>query len=282
MQLCQLYLEGTFEHMLPGKSSSSPAAASSTGTGPVDIGASGAHTQLGSSGSLAHRYCIASPHSPTRLSARDQLSTFLTESDAVSPSAGGASLCRPVLSQMPAATDLLARAQQQHEELQQSNLHNPRLPPAADAVHYHLLSERVARVESAVATMAATVSQLVQLLSAAADSSPQAAAAIWSTAAQLTAEISDVSSSQSSIAHPHVGPGQSSIAHPHVGPGVVAHDAAGAARASGTADMSCAAAIAAPEFNLRHKIARIPDLHERLCSVPSALPAHEAVRVTRR
>ena len=108
--------------MLPAKSPRSPAAASTgTGTGPVDIGASGAHTQLGSSGSLAHRYCItrASPHSPTRLSARDQLSTFLSESDAVSPSAGGASLCRPVLSQMPAATDLLARAQQQHEEVQQ-------------------------------------------------------------------------------------------------------------------------------------------------------------------
>jgi hypothetical protein len=276
VQLCQLYLEGTFEHMLPAKSPRSPAAASTgTGTGPVDIGASGAHTQLGSSGSLAHRYCItrASPHSPTRLSARDQLSTFLSESDAVSPSAGGASLCRPVLSQMPAATDLLARAQQQHEELQQRERSTHRPPPAAvhDAVHYHVLSERVARVESAVATMAATVSQLVQLLSAAADSSPQAAAAIWSTAAQLTADISHVSSSQSNIAHPHVGP---EIA--------VEHDAAGAARASDAADTSPAAAIAAPEFNLRHKIARIPDLHERLRSVPSALPAHEAVRVMRR
>ena len=230
MQLCQLYLEGTFEHMLPVKSPRSPAAATSTGTGPVDIGASGAHTQLGSSGSLAHRYCIprSSPHSPTRLSARDQLSTFLSESDAVSPSAGGASLYRPLLSQMPAATDLLARAQQQHEEVQQREHSARRLPPAADAVHFHVLSERVARVEAAVATMAATVSQLVQLLNAAADSSPQAAAAIWSTAAQLTADISDVSSSQS-IAHP---------LHPHVGPGVVARDAAGPARASEAADMS--------------------------------------------
>ena len=247
MQLCQLYLEGTFEHMLPAKSPRSPAAASTgTGTGPVDIGASGAHTQLGSSGSLAHRYCItrASPHSPTRLSARDQLSTFLSESDAVSPSAGGASLYRPLLSQMPAATDLLARAQQQHEEVQQREHSARRLPPAADAVHFHVLSERVARVEAAVATMAATVSQLVQLLNAAADSSPQAAAAIWSTAAQLTADISDVSSSQS-IAHPlhpHVEhplhPHVEHPLHPHVGPGVVARDAAGPARASEAADMS--------------------------------------------
>jgi hypothetical protein len=282
VQLCQLYLEGTFEHMLPAKSPRSPAAASTgTGTGPVDIGASGAHTQLGSSGSLAHRYCItrASPHSPTRLCARDQLSTFLSESDAVSPSAGGTSLCRPVLSQMPAATDLLARAQQQHEELQQRERSTHRPTPTADAVHYHVLSERVARVESAVATMAATVSQLVQLLSAAADSSPQAAAAIWSTAAQLTADISHVSSSQSNIAHPHVGP---EVAVEHDAAGAARASDAGAARASDAADMSPAAAIAAPEFNLRHKIARIPDLHERLRSVPSALPAHEAVRVMRR
>ena len=49
-----------------------------------------------------------------------------------------------------------------------------------------------------------------------------------------------------------------------------------------TSDTSPPAAIAAPEFNLRHKIARIPDLHERLCCMPPSLPPHEAVRVTRR
>jgi hypothetical protein len=233
VQLCQLYLEGTFEHMQPP--------ASSPGS---------AHTQLGSSSALAQRYCL--PRSPS--------------GEAASPSAGNASLRTPFVNQTPAA--MLARAQQQEESrAQQQQEQRYRAPPAAaaaastaaatvDAIHYHLLSERVARIESAVATMATTVAQLVQLLSVAAESSPQAAAAIWSTAAQLTA-VEAPAALSSNCSTPPDDSGAGADCHPEAG------------------------GLAAPEFNLRRRIVRVADVHERLCALPSGLPAHEAVTVTR-
>ena len=234
VQLCQLYLEGTCEHMQPV-------------TAPPASSPGSAHTQLGSSSALAQRYCL--PRSPS--------------GEAVSPSAGNASLRTPFANQTPAATHVLARAQQQEESrAQQQEEQRHRAPPAAaaaasaaaatvDAIHYHLLSERVARIESAVATMATTVAQLVQLLSVAAESSPQAAAAIWSTAAQLTAVEAPAALSSKCSTPPD-----------DSGAGADCH-------------------MAAPEFNLRRRIVRVADVHERLCALPSGLPAHEAVTVTR-
>ncbi len=312
MQLCQLYLEGTFDHMLPAaRPPCSPTAV--TNAASIDVAASSVHSQLGSSGSLAQRYCIPhrdGPRSPSKaignaqqvhqradaLTARDQLSAFLIESDAVSPSAGGASIYRSIMNQMPAATNLFAKVQLQQEQLeghhhQQHHDFQKKSPlssagKAADGLHlhFHHLNERVSRVEAAVATLATTVAQLVQLLSVAAESSPQAAAAIWSTAAQLTADIPEISRSESSIAHVRpTGPAHTAT------PATPAHDLghnianssplAGCPNDSVNASEPCA--IAAPEFNLRHKITRVAQLHERLCSIPSGLPAHESVRVAR-
>lgn len=249
-------------------------------------GVTSVHTQLGSSSALAQRYCI--PHSPI---------------DAASPSAGSAYMSKPIMTHMPAATDLLARVQLQHEVHDEQHRSHQKMSPAAaaasaagkavDAINYHLLNERVSRIESAVATMATTVSQLVQLLSVAAESSPQAAAAIWSTAAQLTAtEIPVLTSSKSSAS-----------SSDRSRSGVVPAEAASPARefshqqSARGADGSCVSAaaekdssslglhevggIAAPEFNLRHRIVRVADLHERLCAIPSGLPSHEAVTVSR-
>jgi hypothetical protein len=217
------------------------------------------------------------------------------------------------MAQMPTSTHLLARAQLQHEQLQEQHHRFEKASPTAaasaasaaskavDAIHHHLLSERISRIESAVATMAATVSQLVQLMSVAAEASPQAAAAIWSTAAQLTAAETPAFFSS-----------KGGVSSDRSAPGAVAAESASPARefshtpAARAADGSCVAAaverdssggsssssnssstgvhqagsIAAPEFNLRHKIVRVSDLHERLCSIPSRLPAHEAVTVS--
>lgn len=267
MQLCQLYLEGTFEHMQPvARGASSPST-----SGPDSV-----HTQLGSNSALAQRYCIS--RSP---------------SEAASPSAGNAAVHTPFMSQTPAAAHVLARAQQQEEQ-------RYRAPPAAaaaasaaattvDAINHHLLSERVGRIESAVATMATTVAQLVQLLSVAAESSPQAAAAIWSTAAQLTAvEAPAALSSQGSAVLDDGGASAGAAGEFSRASGRVQRaqgSCASAAACSGSSFSSGAdheaGGIAAPEFNLRRRIVRVADLHERLCAVPSGLPAHEAVTVTR-
>jgi hypothetical protein len=280
-----------------------------TNSGSVNIGASGVHTQLGSSSSLAHRYCIPrdGPHSPSTAigsanrvrqaeasSPRDQLSTFLSESDAESPSTGGASVYRTVMNQMPATTNLFARVQLQHEqqvENRQKQHLDQKVSPAAaavaaagktiDGIHYHLLEERVTRIETAIASLATTVSQLVQLLSVAAESSPQAAAAIWSTAAQLSAEVPAVSSIAHALSVSEVGSEESAYElshhisrgkHSSCSPAVSLHNNENSSETGG---------IAAPEFNLRHKIARVAEVHERLCSIPSGLPSHQSVRVLR-
>jgi hypothetical protein len=303
----------------PPRSPSAAANADST-----ENGATSVHTQLGSSGSLAQRFCISrnSPLSPAMatgsnhlyqqdapaLAARDHVSGYVSESDAVSPSAGGASVHRSMMNQMPVATNLFARLQQQHEKRDEHHLkqHNDAskmssgaaaaaaaAAETADGIHHHLLNERVTRLESAVATLATTVSQLVQLLSAAAESSPQAAAAIWSTAAQLSAEIPAALASKSGgVQSPPASgmfpadtscPQDSSRRHTPPRDTRVAIDSPSAAFLSDeTLSLTNQSrGIAAPEFNLRHKIVRVADLHERLCSLPSGLPAHESVRVTR-
>jgi hypothetical protein len=308
-----MYLEGTFDHMLPAtKPPCSPAAVTSAAS--IDVAASSVHSQLGSSGSLAQRYCIPyrdGPRSPSKaigsaqqvhqradaLSARDQLSAFLVESDAVSPSAGGASIYRSVMNQMPAATNLFAKVQlqqeqqeghhhQQHQDFQKKSPYSS-ASNTADIMHYHQLNERVSRIEAAVTTLATTVTQLVQLLSVAAESSPQAAAAIWSTAAQLTAEIPEISRSESSIAHARplsgsaVGPAPAASPAAHDLSHHIARSTPLAASLNDSGNASDTHGIAAPEFNLRDKIARVAELHERLCSIPTGLPVHQSVTVAR-
>ena len=336
VQLCQLYLEGTFEHMQPVvRPPRSHSAINNTGSpSSMDSGTSLAtslHTQLGSSSSLAQRYCIRrDSHSPSKqrdghevhqqiadaLSARDQLSAFLIESDAVSPSAGGASIYRSVMKRMPTATALFATVQQRHEqqqELQHQQSHQHQQPhhhhqsaPAAaaasaaaktiDGIHYHLLNERVSCIEAAIASLATTVSQLVQLLSAAADSSPQAAATIAAAAVQLTADIPVDSAPQSDTSRLSHSIGGASVGLEAASPAYeisnyYSQPTRGADSAScleavhndtgSHCDADRSPSIATPEFHLRRKIVRVSDLHERLAAIPSGLPAHAAVRVTR-
>ena len=318
VQLCQLYLEGTFEHMQPViRPPRSPSASNNTGS-PNSIDA-GVHTQLGSSSSLAQRYCIRRDSlSPSRpmdglevhqqvaeaTSAREHLSAFLSESDAVSPGAGGASIYRSVMKRMPTATALFATVQQRHEQQQQQQQqHHPHHVPQSvasaaaasaaaqtvDNIHYHLLNERVCRIEAATAVLATTVSQLVQLLSAAADSSPQAAATIAAAAAQLAADIpvDSVSKSGSARCSSGVGGGAAAAAEETASPAYeISNHLVGGGSASCLQTLhsdtsSHEGSIAAPEFHLRRKIVRVCDIHERLAAIPSGLPAHDAVRVAR-
>jgi hypothetical protein len=299
--------------VLPAPKSPQHPRSSSDIAGMGDDGSS-VHTQRGSSSSLAHRYCIqradslSQPASASATAAaahrhpahtahpEERHLASLSDSGAASPSAGAASAYRSPLRIMPVATDLFARVQQRFEqEVEQRPLprHSPQkvatAAPAIDAAQHQALSDRVCRLEAALASMAATVSQLVQLFTVAAESpqaaaamSPQAAAAMCSTAAQLSTLFPANSSSNSSAGHAW---GDAAPAHPP-------NYSAGPTQQTAPSSLSCAAPEAAPsptsatsivppEFNLRRRIARVDDIHQRLCSIPSGLPAHEAVQVAR-